>query len=100
LAVQIAAHALGASRVISSGSKPDTIAQAKKFGASHVFNYRVDDTVAKVKELTHGKGVDLVFDATYSEAGFAESAKTVKPGGKWLVLGVAPLNLRTLSIPS
>jgi hypothetical protein len=35
LAIQMAAQALGASRVISSGSKPDTIAQAKKFGASH-----------------------------------------------------------------
>jgi len=90
LAVQMAAHALGASRVISSGSKPETIAQAKRFGASHVFNYRADVAVAKVKEFTDGKGVDLVFDATYSEAGFVESAKTVKPGGKWVVLGVGP----------
>jgi NADPH:quinone reductase-like Zn-dependent oxidoreductase len=59
LAIQMAAHALGASRVISSGSKPDTIALAKKFGASHVFNYRTDVTFAKVKEFTNGNGVDL-----------------------------------------
>jgi NADPH:quinone reductase-like Zn-dependent oxidoreductase len=90
LAIQMAAHALGASRVISSGSKSDTIALAKKFGASHVFNYRTDVTFAKVKEFTNGNGVDLVFDATYSEAGFVESAKAVKPGGKWVVLGVGP----------
>jgi len=40
--------------------------------------------------LTGGKGVDLVFDATYSEAGFVETAKTVRQGGKWVVLGVGP----------
>jgi NADPH:quinone reductase-like Zn-dependent oxidoreductase len=90
LAIQMAARALEAGSVISSGSKPDSIALAKKFGADHVFNYRTEDTAAKVNEFTDGKGVDLVFDATYSEAGFAESAKTVKTGGKWVVLGVGP----------
>jgi NADPH:quinone reductase-like Zn-dependent oxidoreductase len=86
----LAARALEASTVISSGSKSDSIALAKKFGANHVFNYRTEDTAAKVNEFTDGKGVDLVFDAAYSEAGFAESAKTVKAGGKWVVLGVGP----------
>jgi threonine dehydrogenase-like Zn-dependent dehydrogenase len=40
--------------------------------------------------LTGGKGVDLVFDAIYSEAGFVETAKTVRQGGSWVVLGVGP----------
>jgi NADPH:quinone reductase-like Zn-dependent oxidoreductase len=90
LAIQMAARALEAGSVISSGSKPDSIALAKKFGANHVFNYRTEDTATKVNEFTNGQGVDLVFDATYSEAGFVESAKTVKAGGKWIVLGVGP----------
>jgi NADPH:quinone reductase-like Zn-dependent oxidoreductase len=90
LAIQLAARALGAGSVISSGSKPDTMALAKKFGAEYVFNYRTEVTVEKVNEFTDGKGVDLVFDATYSETGFAESARTVRPGGKWVVLGVGP----------
>ena len=30
------------------------------------------------------------FDATYSEVGFVESAKTVREGGSWIVLGVGP----------
>jgi NADPH:quinone reductase-like Zn-dependent oxidoreductase len=90
LAIQLAAHALEAGSVISSGSKPDTMALAKKFGAQQVFNYRTDVTVERVNEFTDGKGVDLVFDATYNEAGFVESAKAVRPGGKWVVLGVGP----------
>jgi threonine dehydrogenase-like Zn-dependent dehydrogenase len=41
-------------------------------------------------KLTRGRGVDLVFDATYSEQGFVETAKTVRRGGSWIVLGVGP----------
>src|SRR6266849_1383100 len=44
----------------------------------------------KISKLTDGRGADLVFDATYSEAGFVETAKTVRPGGSWVVLGVGP----------
>src|SRR5262249_36396255 len=35
-------------------------------------------------------GVDLVFDATYSEQGFVEAGKPVRGGGSWIVLGVGP----------
>jgi NADPH:quinone reductase-like Zn-dependent oxidoreductase len=81
LAVQIAARVLGAGLVISSGSTPASIALARRSGAHHVFDYKRDDVAAKIAELTGGRGVDLVFDATYSEAGFVETAKTVRRGG-------------------
>jgi NADPH:quinone reductase-like Zn-dependent oxidoreductase len=90
LAVQIAAHALGAGLVISSGSTPQSIALARQSGANHVFNYKRDDIAAEIAKLTNGRGVDLVFDATYSEQGFVETAKTVRRGGRWIVLGVGP----------
>jgi NADPH:quinone reductase-like Zn-dependent oxidoreductase len=90
LAVQMAARALGAGLVISSGSTPQSIALARQSGAHHVFDYKHDDTASEIAKLTSGQGVDLVFDATYSERGFAETAKTVRRGGKWIVLGVGP----------
>ena len=90
LAVQIASHALGAGCVISSGSKPETIALAASSGAQHVFDYKRDDIGAEIARLTHGKGVDLVFDATYSEKSFADTAGMVAEGGSWVVLGVGP----------
>ena len=40
LAVQMAARALGAGRVISSGSTPQSIALARQSGAHYVFNYK------------------------------------------------------------
>jgi NADPH:quinone reductase-like Zn-dependent oxidoreductase len=90
LAVQMAARVLGAGLVISSGSTPQSIELARQSGAHHVFDYKRDDVAAKIAELTGGRGVDLVFDATYSEAGFVETARTVRRGGSWVVLGVGP----------
>lgn len=90
LAVQMAARALGAGLVISSGSTPQSIAVARQSGAHHVFDYKRDDIAAEIAKLTDGRGVDLVFDATYNEHSFVETAKTVRRGGNWIVLGVGP----------
>ena len=90
LAVQMAARALRVGLVISSGSTPQSIALARQSGAHHVFDYKRDDIAAEIAKLTGGRGVDLVFDATYSERGFVESAKAVRRGGSWIVLGVGP----------
>jgi NADPH:quinone reductase-like Zn-dependent oxidoreductase len=89
LAVQMAARVLGAGLVISSGSTPQSMALAGQSGAHYVFDYKRDDIAAEISKLTGGRGADLVFDATYSEAGFVETAKTVRlsstPG--WSRLG-------------
>jgi NADPH:quinone reductase-like Zn-dependent oxidoreductase len=90
LAVQMATHVLRASRVISSGSTAQSMALARQSGAHHVFDYKRDDIAAEIAELTDGRGADVVFDATYSEGGFVETAKTVRQGGSWIVLGVGP----------
>lgn len=90
LAVQMAARALGAGLVVSSGSTPQSLALARQSGAHHVFNYKRDDIVGEIARLTDGKGADVVFDATYSEAGFVQTAKAVRHGGSWSVLGVGP----------
>jgi NADPH:quinone reductase-like Zn-dependent oxidoreductase len=90
LAVQMAARVLGAGLVISSGSTPQSTALARESGAHYVFDYKRDDIAAEISKLTDGRGADLVYDATYSERGFAETAKTVRQGGSWIVLGVGP----------
>ena len=90
LAVQMAARTLGAARVISSGSTPDSMALARSCGAHHVFDYKQDDVPAEIMKLTGGAGVDLVYDSTYSETGFVNTAGMVRKGGRWVVLGVGP----------
>ncbi|MDF2261488.1 zinc-binding dehydrogenase [Streptantibioticus ferralitis] len=90
LAVQMAARSLEAGLVIGSGSTPQSIALARQSGAHHVFNYKRDDIAAEIAKLTGDRGVDLVFDTTYSEQGFVETAKAVRRDGSWIVLGVGP----------
>jgi NADPH:quinone reductase-like Zn-dependent oxidoreductase len=90
LAVQMAARVLGAGLVISSGSTLQSTALARQSGAHYVFDYKRDDIAAEISKLTGGRGADFVFDATYSEPGFVETAKTVRQGGSWIVLGVGP----------
>ena len=55
------AKALGAT-VIGTVSSDDKAAIAKKHGYKHVIVYSRDDFVAKVKEITKGKGVPVVYD--------------------------------------
>ena len=86
----MAARALRAGLVISSGSTPQSIALARQSGAHHVFDYKRDDIAVEIAALTGGRGVDIVFDATYSEAGFVETSMTVRQNGSWIVLGVGP----------
>ncbi|SOE97053.1 NADPH:quinone reductase [Burkholderia sp. D7] len=90
LAVQMASRALGAARIISSGSTSASRDLAQASGAGWVFNYRVDDVAAEIMALTEGEGVDLVYDTTYSETSFVETAQMVRRGGTWIVLGVGP----------
>jgi NADPH:quinone reductase-like Zn-dependent oxidoreductase len=89
LAIQ-KAKALGAGIIISSGGNAQSRALATASGANHVFDYRHDDIAQEVARLTQGRGVDLVFDATYSEDSFAATSNMVRAGGRWVVLGVGP----------
>jgi NADPH:quinone reductase-like Zn-dependent oxidoreductase len=89
LAIQ-KARTLGAKAIVSSGSNAQSRALASSSGADCVFDYRNDDVAAEIARLTDGRGVDLVFDATYSEESFVASSKIVRPGGRWVVLGVGP----------
>lgn len=54
--------ALGA-RVIATAGSDEKTAFCRTLGADHVINYRDDDWVQQVMDLTYGRGVDVAFDA-------------------------------------
>jgi NADPH2:quinone reductase len=56
------ARALGATIIGTVGSDAK-MELARQNGCAHVINYRNDDFVARVKEITGGAGVDVVYDA-------------------------------------
>jgi putative PIG3 family NAD(P)H quinone oxidoreductase len=59
-AIQLA-HAMG-SRVFATAGTPEKCTACEQLGADRCINYKTDDFVAVVKELTAGKGVDVVLD--------------------------------------
>ena len=56
------AKALGYEVIGTAGSE-EKCALAKSHGAAHVINYNTEDFLARVKEITGGKGVKVVFDS-------------------------------------
>lgn len=78
------APALGASRtiaVVSTEAKGEVAATA---GASDVV--LADGFKDAVKELTHGRGVDIVVDPVGGDR-FTDSLRSLAPGGRLLVIG-------------
>ncbi|MFY9212334.1 MAG: quinone oxidoreductase [Aestuariivita sp.] len=73
---------------------------ALEHGATHCINYRSEDFVARVRELTDGAGVDVVMDAVGADT-FDGSLDCLKPLGMLISFGnasgpVAPFNLGIL----
>lgn len=59
-AIQLA-HAFGA-RVFATAGSPEKCAVCRELGAERAIDYRQEDFVAAVKEMTQGRGVDVILD--------------------------------------
>jgi len=103
--VGLAAVELGklmGAKVIAAASTQEKLKLCKKYGADETINYSTEDLKSRVKELTEGKGVDVVYDpvgGNYSEPALRATAWE----GRYLVVGFAageipkiPLNLPLL----
>jgi NADPH2:quinone reductase len=75
-------------RVIGVVGGPDKAAVAKEAGADIVIDRSVEDFVAVVKEVTGGKGADVVFDPVGGDV-FYKSTKCVAFEGRIVVVGFA-----------
>jgi len=85
-AVEIGKH-LGAT-VIATAGGPEKLAIAEAHGADHLIDYRTENVRDRVKELTDGKGVHVVYDPVGGDL-FNESLRCTRPGGRMLIIGFA-----------
>ncbi len=103
--VGLAAVELGklmGAKVIAAASSEEKLQLCSQYGADEVINYSDVDLKLKMKELTQGRGVDVVYDpvgGSYSEPAIRSMAWE----GRYLVVGFAagdipkvPLNLALL----
>jgi NADPH2:quinone reductase len=85
-AVQIG-KAMGA-KVLAAASSPEKLELARENGADVLIDYALDDLKATVKELTGGRGVDVVYDPVGGDA-FDASTRCMARNGRLLVIGFA-----------
>jgi NADPH2:quinone reductase len=95
------AKAIGAT-VIGTVGSDDKIETARRHGCDYVINSRTEDVVKRVKEITGGAGVPVVYDGV-GEATFMTSLDCLKPRGLLVSFGnasgpVKPFDLITLLI--
>jgi len=94
------ARHLGAT-VIGTAGSPEKVALALANGCDHVINYRTEDFVARVREITGGRGVEVVYDSVGKDT-IDGSLDCLKPRGLLVLFGqssgaVPPFNLGLLA---
>jgi NADPH2:quinone reductase len=87
--------------VIGTAGSPEKLALAKAHGAEHLVNYSTENFVEKVKAITGGKGVPVVYDSV-GKTTWEGSLDCLRPRGLMVSFGnasgpVAPVNLGILS---
>lgn len=97
-ALQIA-KLVGATTIVTA-SKNENLDKAQRLGADHLVNYASDDVAKRVKELTGGRGVDVVFEHI-GPATWEQSTQSLVKGGRLITCGATtgpqvPLDLRHL----
>lgn len=71
-----------------TSSSEDKLARVKDLGLQHGINYKQRDYVEAIKDLTHGEGVDAVFEMLGGEH-VAKSVRCVRDFGRVIVYGAA-----------
>ena len=87
--------------VIGTAGSDEKASLAKAHGAEHVINYSRENFVERVKSITGGKGVPVVYDAV-GKTTWEGSLDCLRPRGLMVSFGnasgpVAPVNLGILS---
>jgi NADPH2:quinone reductase len=71
---------------IGTVGSPDKIAIAKQSGYAHVIDYRAEDFPARVKDITAGKGCDVVYDSVANDT-WRGSLKSLHARGLFVCFG-------------
>jgi NADPH2:quinone reductase len=71
--------------LVSSDAKAEV---ARRAGFTHTVNYRSEDAVARVRQITGGRGADLVLDSVAGPH-FGRSFDMLRPGGTAVLYGHA-----------
>jgi NADPH2:quinone reductase len=79
--------AMGA-KVIACASSAEKLAVAQQSGADHLIDYSREEIREKVKEITGGRGADVIYDPVGGDV-FDASLRCIAWGGRLIIIGFA-----------
>ena len=85
---------LGA-RVIAAASGPERLAVAREHGADELIDYQRESIRDRVRDLTQGRGADVVYDPVGGDA-FDQALRAVNWGARMLVIGFAAGRIQSI----
>lgn len=88
------ARLAGATTMIATDKLTHRLAAAKALGATAVFQAHLAEESQAILALTHGRGVDVAFEAAGENSAVDTAVATLKPGGHLILAGI-PADDRT-----
>lgn len=83
------ARLVGAVPVIAVDIKPEVLERAVELGADHALDARDDGLKDKIAGITHGRMLDVAFDAVGLKATFEQALDCVTVGGRLVSVGMS-----------
>lgn len=98
LVSMLSLKARGVSKVIVVDVMDKRLEKAKELGADEVINGAKEDTVARIAEITEGKGFDLGIETAGSQITAQQQIRAAKKGATIVFVGYSPSGDMTLPI--
>lgn len=98
LVTLLSLKAMGVSKVIVVDVMDKRLAKAKELGADYIINGKEEDTVARILEITEGRGFDLGLDAAGSQITVSQLIRSAKKGATIVFIGYSPSGMMELPI--
>jgi Zn-dependent alcohol dehydrogenase len=98
-AIQGAKHA-GAEKIIAVDMVQGKLARAEKFGATDLVNAGEGDSVAKVMELSGGRGADVAFEVIGLGPTIEQTFAMTRRGGQAIIVGVPGFDVTWTLMPA
>ncbi len=95
LSVIMGAQLAGAQQIIAIDRVPQKLEMARQFGATDTIDASQVDAIAKVRDLTAGRGADVTFEAVGIPQLQADCVEAARPGGKAVLVGLAAMGSST-----
>lgn len=78
----------GADPIYAFDCYPWRVEKAKAWGATDAWTVDAGDPVARIREITGGRGIDVVFEAAWADHSIAQAAEMARLGGRVVLVGI------------